>query len=583
MRVKHLLLHYWAPTYPAVFPSSIHQRCGIYRLLCQDSWVLLEKVLKASRDYCTYMVDFATCLRFYKKDFVQKAIVELAKGREVAVKYGDKGFGKRPDVLSYPADVFDFAKDGVTSFHISEERWENPLLLKPGMTKKEADSLRDGWDFIIDIDSKDWQISKAATWLIVCTLKDFGIKNISVKFSGNKGFHIGLPYESFPKTIAGTDTASSFPELPKKLAGFIVDYIERNYLTVTSDSVKFGDSLSFGIPELKSMMKEEKTELLKSICQNCGSPIRKDVKETVEFICSHCGNRQPGEGEFMRCSRCGKLTERIVHKDKLCNCGKTNIVKRLNILSVIEIDTLLISSRHMYRSVYSLHEKSGLASVPIDPEKVMEFDKATAEPDRITQPGPGFLSKGPEGEAAGLFETALDYKRDYSTITEEDIGDLQKKNLDYKEMENAAPAELFPPCIKKILGGLTDGKKRAMFILSNFLFNVGWEYDGCEELMKEWNKSNEDPLRETVLLGHLKYHKQRKEKVLPPNCSNKAYYIDMGICTPDKLCEKIKNPVNYTRRKVFMQDSDEGKKKKKKAGKPKPEKDDADREKKIDL
>ena len=46
-----------------------------------------------------------------------------------------------------------------------------------------------GWDLIIDIDAKNWQISKITAWLIVECLKEFGIKSISIKFSGNKGFH----------------------------------------------------------------------------------------------------------------------------------------------------------------------------------------------------------------------------------------------------------------------------------------------------------------------------------------------------------------------------------------------------------
>ena len=38
---------------------------------------------------------------------------------------------------------------------------------------------------------------------------------------------------------------------------------------------------------------------------------------------------------------------------------------------------------------------------------------------------------------------------------------------------------------------------------------------------------------------------------MPPNCSNKNYYPDLHICSPDSLCQKIKNPVNYSRRKTF--------------------------------
>ena len=29
------------------------------------------------------------------------------------------------------------------------------------------------------------------------------------------------------------------------------------------------------------------------------------------------------------------------------------------------------------------------------------------------------------------------------------------------------------------------------------------------------------------------------------------YYKDFGVCKPDNLCSRIKNPVNYAKRKTF--------------------------------
>ena len=43
-----------------------------------------------------------------------------------------------------------------------------------------------------------WELT---TDYIVKALKHCNVKNIGVKFSGNKGFHIGVPWESFPKSI----------------------------------------------------------------------------------------------------------------------------------------------------------------------------------------------------------------------------------------------------------------------------------------------------------------------------------------------------------------------------------------------
>ena len=132
-------------------------------------------------------------------------------------------------------------------------------------------------------------------------------------------------------------------------------------------------------------------------------------------------------------------------------------------------------------------------------------------------------------------------------------------------LEDAVPEDLFPPCIKSGLAGLKDGKKRFLFALINFFVSSGWGYDEIEARLKEWNKKNPEPLREVNLLGQVRYHKQQKKKILPPNCDNKAYYKDIGICNPDNLCPRIKNPVSYVRRKTLVMDQE--KKSKKKPGK----------------
>src|SRR3989338_304147 len=143
-------------------------------------------------------------LKYYSRKDVQKRIVETAKEREVAVKFAE-GFGKRPDILQYPNDVLEFAKRGASSFHISEERWNNPLLLKPGMAKKQLDEARKGWDLILDIDTKFLEYSKIAADLIMEAFKFHDLNHFSVKFSGGNGFHIGVQFESFPNKISGIE------------------------------------------------------------------------------------------------------------------------------------------------------------------------------------------------------------------------------------------------------------------------------------------------------------------------------------------------------------------------------------------
>ena len=111
--------------------------------------------------------------------------------------------------------------------------------------------------------------------------------------------------------------------------------------------------------------------------------------------------------------------------------------------------------------------------------------------------------------------------------------------------KRAIPKQFFPPCIKNILKGLEDGRKRSVFILINFLRSLGWDFDSIEKELYEWNKRNKEPLRENYIASQLKWHK-KNPIYLPPNCDNRNYYLDIGVCQPDPLCKGIKNPVTYS-------------------------------------
>ena len=96
-------------------------------------------------------IDLGLALRYYKKKEVQELLVHFAKDKEIGTRYKN-GFGKRPDVLIYPSDVLELVKRGTTSFHCSEELWENPLDISKNSSRKELDELRSGWDLLLDID-----------------------------------------------------------------------------------------------------------------------------------------------------------------------------------------------------------------------------------------------------------------------------------------------------------------------------------------------------------------------------------------------------------------------------------------------
>lgn len=181
------------------------------------------------------MLDKGTCLRFYKRKDIQDAIIMHARNKEIGLRYNDS-FGKRPDQLSYPKEILELARRGVTSFHASEELWENPLELDSSKSRKELDELRTGWDLVLDIDCIDWEFSKLTTSLFIGALKENGVKDVSCKFSGNKGFHIGVPFEAFPPQIGGQETKSLFPLAAQKISQYLLDVITKKY-SITDNKV----------------------------------------------------------------------------------------------------------------------------------------------------------------------------------------------------------------------------------------------------------------------------------------------------------------------------------------------------------
>ena len=93
-----------------------------------------------------------------------------------------------------------------------------------------------------------------------------------------------------------------------------------------------------------------------------------------------------------------------------------------------------------------------------------------------------------------------------------------------------------------MLEGVSDGRKRTLFVLVNFLSSCNYGNEEIEAIIKEWNSKNKEPLPHLAISSHLSYHRQQEKKALPPNCSNAAYYKELGIeCTPE--CGRCKNPV----------------------------------------
>lgn len=530
------------------------------------------------------MLTIAQTLNYYKNPLVQKLISWHSRGREVGIRLLSGQFASRPNTIEYPSDVLEFAKVRASSFHISEEHWQDPWLLSSAKGK-ELEDLRTGWDLVLDLDFPVFESTKLITIAVINALKAHGIKHISCKFSGNKGFHIGVPFESFPKEILGEETRRLFPDGPKKIMSYIVNYID-NKENGYALSKKILESDAFR--DFKDKNPDKAKLLIQKACANCGNILPNSPDKKIIYKCPNCGTElEDGSQPYKICPNCSRIMKRIeIETENKCNvCGSTSIQEKIN----LAIDEILIAPRHLYRAPYSLHEKSGLASLPISPENVARFERENASREEVLaildkfnglqddelfnaldSAGLLFLNpdKAEQGEASTLLIEAFDFDKKREMLKEATTPNnfqKEKRDIVYDAANNQRfEEESFPPCIKLALKGVSDGRKRLVFILFNFLRSSGWTLDEISARLYEWNKNNEEPLRDAYIKSQIEYQKKGKP-IPPPNCDASGYYKDMGICHPDAICQTIKNPVSYPRRYVkrFMKKTKKTKKSKK--------------------
>ena len=506
---------------------------------------------------------------YYSNPKVKDAILKFALDREVVPRYFD-GFGKRPDMLQYPSDIEGLVRKGATSFHASEELWSDPLQLSSDSTLRDLENLRKGWDLLIDIDSPFLDCSKIAARLLIKALENHGVKSYGIKFSGSKGFHIIVSGKAFPKEQNGEEMRKMFPVWPRAICGYLNSVIKPEYNREVSTM-----GINFEALETRTKLKKEDVEeaicpdcggagkkgrLTKFVCDTCGASIeRKDVKLTkrrLKCLNNGCAGilGVVDERDFFICEHCGKTSW-----DKLEGFGERGSVVKsggnenvgefeqgISGEKIANMDLVLVASRHLFRMPYSLHEKTALASVVLKKEEIENFSPKDADPFKVEIKE--FMPVPEQGEAKYLLAQALEWYRAKEVrdkeAEEKRFGQYKGKTFEDVELKGVTE-DMFPAPIKKLLKGLSDGRKRGLFVLLTFLRSAGFSPDEINKKVREWNEKNEPPLKEGYVRSQIEWHLRQNKKILPPNYSNDAFYKDLGLL--DKKPE-TKNPlVDVTR------------------------------------
>lgn len=232
----------------------------------------------------------------------------------------------------------------------------------------------------------------------------------------------------------------------------------------------------------------------------------------------------------------------------------------------VKIDSALVTSRHLVRCPYSFHEKTWLVSLPIKRHDVLTFDPETARPENVKEV---VFFEGGTGSATDIIERAVYFTEEKERERRENEPDKPKITFTGKRDGKVfrVPPEAFPPCVKNILEqkDITDCRKRRMGFLQAYLMQAGRSAQEMSDEILTWNASLKNPLPSQYVTSQIKSHAKKTKPLMPPNCGNEEMVRVTGVCTPDGLCNGLKNPIQYSykRFKAFRRNPEKKRRQKK--------------------
>jgi hypothetical protein len=407
------------------------------------------------------------------------------------------GFSQRPNVIQYSKDITAMVKTGVIEFHGSLEHWSQPMSLK----SDNYDKLRTGWDLILDVDCKLFEHGKIASEAFLWGLRKHEIKGVSIKFTGGTGFHIGIPWESFPKELDYKPMVKRYPDFPRTIIRYLKEFARERFE--------------------KNILKQFSVEdLSRQVNKPLGQIFTEDGIDPFQIVDVDPILISPRH--FFR------LPYSLNNKTFLVSVPIK--IKDLESFKKMDAKPEGLKVEEGFLDKYGKEEANILVIQASD--------------------WWGRISRNEKDKILDQeFENAR--KRGFYWIKRSEIEKLKRTGT-REEFKTFVPKKLFPPCMKNISKGLPDGRKRSLFVLINFLRSSNWNWDEIEKFIFEWNDKNKPPLRENLLRSHIRWSRNRNESIPPPNCfkddsKEEGYYKNFGVCEPDNRCEAIKNPVTYPR------------------------------------
>jgi len=434
---------------------------------------------------------------YYSRGDVKDFIFNFSKGREVTGVFRRGEFSQRPNVIQYPDDVLAMVKTGIIEFHGSLEHWSQPMNLR----SDNYNQLRTGWDLILDIDCKLFEHGKIASEAFLWGLKKHDVKNVSIKYTGGTGFHIGVPWESLPKEVDYKPTVKQYPDLARTIAlylkYFVRERFERNILK------------QFSVEDLS-----------KQVNKPLGKIFTEEGIDPYEIV----------------------DVDPILISPRHFFRVPYSLHRKTFLVSVPIKPDDLENFKRMDAKPEGLEVKEGFLDI---------YKKG--ESSTLVMEASDWWARKSAEEKSKMIDEQIEKlrRRGYMWISRDDLKKF-KKIRPQEEFKIFVPEKLFPPCMKNISAGLPDGRKRSLFVLINFLRSSNWNWDDIEKYIFEWNEKNKPPLRENLLRSHIRWSRNRNESIPPPNCfkddaKEEGYYKDFDVCESDNRCKAIKNPVTYAR------------------------------------